>query len=137
MSPHGEGNHGPRSSPTGPPYKRLEANNDLGTNTVSYHLHACHYEIDQTWCDYTHTIELWPTHTPCLVIGNMADMEVVRNCTSANDLPTVAHAGQTKLRCKKTTCISENKFNFWKHSTIWKIVISENILALLQLAGAI
>ena len=26
-----------------------------------------------TWCDYT-------THTPCLVIVNMADMEAVRNC---------------------------------------------------------
>ena len=26
-----------------------------GANEVLYRLHVCHYEIDQTWCDYTHT----------------------------------------------------------------------------------
>ena len=28
---------------------------NAGANALLYLLHVCHYEIDQTWCDYTHT----------------------------------------------------------------------------------
>jgi len=53
-----------------------------GVNVVSDLLHFRHYEIDQTWCDYTHT----HTHAPCLVIANMVDIGEVRNRISTGKI---------------------------------------------------
>jgi len=49
----------------------------MGANAVSDLLRVRHYEIDQTWSDYTQT------HTPFLVIANMVDIGEVRNHISA------------------------------------------------------
>ena len=32
---------------------------EYSANAVLYHLHVCHYEIDQSWCDYTHTYSVF------------------------------------------------------------------------------